>query len=214
MTMCSAFTPDCGNDNSTIILIGDVFYPNTESSGKLCLHKKTFNLSAEAIINVRNVRLCARFAIFFSKIKQIPFSCRLPRAKGLTFLKRVRNQFKMLLEMCIVLASKYFFNREECESFDGYVTTPRSIYGCGKCAPGCSFTKLTSCFRSTIDDRNRQNALFLCLKKMNLVPNKQLLSNIPIQPAKYRKKDLCVDNKVQEPIEDVYCPTCRNEKCV
>ena len=25
---------------------------------------------------------------------------------------------------------------------------------------------------------------------------------------------MCVDNKVQETIGDVYCPSCRNEKCV
>ena len=42
ITMCSAFTPDCGYDNSTFILIGDVFCPNPKRSGKLCLHKKTF----------------------------------------------------------------------------------------------------------------------------------------------------------------------------
>ena len=40
--MCSAFTPDCGYDNSAIILIGDVYCPITECLGKLCLHKKTF----------------------------------------------------------------------------------------------------------------------------------------------------------------------------
>ena len=28
---------------------------------------------------------------------------------------------------------KYCSNREKCESIEGYVTTPRSIYGCGKC---------------------------------------------------------------------------------
>ena len=49
---------------------------------------------------------------------------------------------------------------------------------------------------------------------MNLVPNKQLLPNVPFQSTKYRKKELCVDNKVQETIGDVYCPTSRNEKCV
>ena len=49
---------------------------------------------------------------------------------------------------------------------------------------------------------------------MNLVPNKQLLLNFPFQSTKYRKKELCVDNKVRETIGDVYCPTCRNEKCV
>ena len=49
---------------------------------------------------------------------------------------------------------------------------------------------------------------------MNLVPNKQLLPNVPFQSTKYRKKELCMDNKVQETIGDVDCPTCRNEKCV
>ena len=49
---------------------------------------------------------------------------------------------------------------------------------------------------------------------MNLVPNKQLLFKIPFQSTKYTKKELCVDNKVRETIGDVYCPTCREGKCV
>ena len=49
---------------------------------------------------------------------------------------------------------------------------------------------------------------------MNLVPNKQLLPNVRFQSTKNRKKELYEDNKVRETIEDVYCPTCRNEKCV
>ena len=49
---------------------------------------------------------------------------------------------------------------------------------------------------------------------MNLVPNKQLLLNVPFQSTKIRKKVLCVDNQVQKTTGDVYCPTCRNEKCV
>ena len=32
--------------------------------------------------------------------------------------------------------------------------------------------------------------------------------------TKYRKKELSVDNKVRESNGDVYCPICRNEKCV
>ena len=47
---------------------------------------------------------------------------------------------------------------------------------------------------------------------MNLVPNKQLLHNAPFKSTKYRKKELCVDNKVRKTIGDVYCPTCGNEK--
>ena len=89
ITMCSAFTPDCGYNNSTIILIGHVYCPNTKCLGKLCLHKKLLNLSAEANINARNAHLCARCGIFFLKIKQISFSCRL--VKGFTFLKVFQN---------------------------------------------------------------------------------------------------------------------------
>ena len=68
--------------------------------------------------------------------------------------------------------------------------------------------------RARKDDTNRQNTLFLCQEKMNLVPNKQLLLIVPFQSTKYRQKELCVDNKVQETIGDVYCLTCRNKKCV
>ena len=50
------------------------------------------------------MRVCVSGAqYFFLKIKEIPYSCRL--VKGFTFLKRTENQFKMLLEMSIVLAS-------------------------------------------------------------------------------------------------------------
>ena len=49
---------------------------------------------------------------------------------------------------------------------------------------------------------------------MKLVPNKQLFFNVPFPLTKYRKKELCVDNKVRQTIGDVHCPTCRIEKCV
>ena len=48
---------------------------------------------------------------------------------------------------------------------------------------------------------------------MNLLPEEQLLFNVPFQPTKCRK-ELCVDIKIKETVGDVYCPTCRNEKCV
>ena len=42
ITMCSAFTLDCEYDSGTVILIVDVYCPNTKCSSKLCLDKKTF----------------------------------------------------------------------------------------------------------------------------------------------------------------------------
>ena len=47
-----------------------------------------------------------------------------------------------------------------------------------------------------------------------MLPDKHLFINVPFQSTKYRKKELCVDSKVRETIGDVYCPTCRYEKCV
>ena len=41
---------------------------------------------------------------------------------------------------------------------------------------------------------------------MNLLPNKQLLPNVPFQSTKYRKKELGVDNKVRETIGDTFQP--------
>ena len=87
--MRSAFTPDYGFDNSTIIPIGTCIVQTPGVRVKFARTKRLFNLSAEAIIDVRNARLCAKCAMFLLKIKQIPFSLRL--AKGFTFLKRVQN---------------------------------------------------------------------------------------------------------------------------
>ena len=103
ITMCSAFTPDCGHDKSTIILTGDVYWPNTKCSGKLCLQKKTFQslgrsdyqcLHCASVCQVRNIP-------FEEQTKS--FSCHL--VKAFTILKKIQSQFKMLLEMSIVLAS-------------------------------------------------------------------------------------------------------------
>ena len=45
-----------------------------------------------------------------------------------------------------------------------------------------------------------------------MVPDKQVSLNVPFRSTKYGKKEMCVDNT--KTIGDVYCPTCRNEKCV
>ena len=93
--MCSAFTPDCGYDNSTFILIGDVYCPNTKCSGRLCLHKRTFQSLGRSdyegpqcrpVCQVRNAPFEDQTISFFLSL-----------AMGFTFLKRAQNQFKILL---------------------------------------------------------------------------------------------------------------------
>ena len=99
ITMCSAFTPDCGCDNSTINLTVDVFCRWIKCSGKPA--QKEFSISRHEVL-LTAMRLCVLgCAIFLLKIKQIPFF-RLVRE--FTFLKRDQNQFKDILEMSFVLA--------------------------------------------------------------------------------------------------------------
>ena len=208
--MFRAFSPDCGFDNSTIILIGDVCCPNTKCSGKLCLHKKVFQSLIRSDYQCASV--CVRCAVFLLKIKQIPFSCRL--VKGAYIFEQTPKHIQDVIRD-VYCPGKYCSNREKCESLNGYVTTPRFIYGCGKCEAWLFVHKLPFMLqehvKTTKTDKTR---FFLAEKKMKMVPNKQLLVNAPFQSTKHRKKDLCVDKKLRETIGDVYCPTCRNEKCV
>ena len=44
-----------------------------------------------------------------------------------------------------------------------------------------------------------------------MLHDNQLFNEVPVQSTKNRKKELCVDNI--KTIGDVYCPTCRSEKC-
>ena len=101
--MCSAFTLDCGYDNSTNILNGDVYCPNTKCSGKHCLHKKAFQSPSRSDYQCPQCQSVSQVRNSLLKIKQVRFSCRL--VHGFKFLRRVQNQFKTFLEMCIVLAS-------------------------------------------------------------------------------------------------------------
>ena len=98
--MCSAFTPDCGYDNTTIILNGDVYCPNTERSSKLCLHEKKFQSLGRSDYQCPQCASVCRVRNISFKDQTNSFFCRL--VKKFTFLKRVQNQFKILLEMCIV----------------------------------------------------------------------------------------------------------------
>ena len=127
--MCSAFTPDCGYDNSTIILKRVVFCPNTKCLGKLCLHKKTFNSLG------RSDYQCQKIACV-CQVCNTPFEDE-TNSFLLSFGQRVytfRESPKSVLDVIgdVYCAGKYFSNREKCESLGDFVTTPRSIHGCGK----------------------------------------------------------------------------------
>ena len=191
-----------------------MYCPNTKSSGRRCLHRKTFQSLG------RSDYQCPQCGSV-SQVRNIPFedqknSFCLSLGQGVYIFEEIPKSFQDVIgDICC--PGKYCSNREKCESIGGYVTTPRSVYGYGKRGAWLFVHKVPFMLyvtRARKDDKNRQNTFFLCWKKMNLVPNKQVLLQVPFQSTKSRKKELRVDNKVRESIGDVYCPTCRNEKCV
>ena len=129
--MCSAFTPDFGYDNSTIILIGDVSCPNTKCSGRLCLHKKTFQSHGRSdyqcpqcgsVCQVRNIPFEDQTNSFFLSLGQ-----------GVYIFEESPKSAQEVVAG-VYCPGNFCSNREKCESLGGYVTTPRSIYSYGKCA--------------------------------------------------------------------------------
>ena len=127
--MCSAFTLDCGYDNSTIILIGHVSCPNTKCSGRLLL-KKTFQSLGRSdyqcpqcgsVCQVRNIPFEDQTNSFFLSLVQ-----------GLYIFEETPKSVQDVIAD-IYCPGKYCSNREKCESIGVYVTIPRSIYGCGNC---------------------------------------------------------------------------------
>ena len=83
--MCRAFTFFSGLTTALFFSLGTCIVQIQSVRVNFACRKGHFNLSAEAIINVRNARLCARCAKFLLKIKN--FLCLVVWQKGLHFWK-------------------------------------------------------------------------------------------------------------------------------
>ena len=128
--MCCAFTPDCGYDNSSINLIGHVFCPNTKCLGKICLQKKFFQSLGRSnyqcpqcgsVCQLRNIPFEDQTNSFFLSLGQGAY----------IFEESPKSVQDVIGD--VYCPGKFCSNREKCESIGAYVTTPRSIYACGKC---------------------------------------------------------------------------------
>ena len=98
---------------------------------------------------------------------------------------------------------KYCSNRDKWEYLGGYVTTPRSIYGCGNCGARLFVHRVPFTLQKNLKTtNNRQNTLLLCWKKISLLPDEQLFIFVTSQSTKFRKEQMCLDNKTQEIMGD------------
>ena len=164
--MCSAFTPDCGYDNSTIILIRDVYCPNTECSGKICLHKKTFQSLGRSdyqcpqcgsVRQVRNISFEDQTNSFFLLCGQGVY---------------ISEQSPKSIQDAIGNVScpvKFCLNGEKCESLDGYAKTTKSIYDCGKCGAWLFVHKVPSTLQEHVNTTKTVKTRLFFAKKDDFV---------------------------------------------
>ena len=124
ITLCGAFTPDCGYDNRDIILIGDVYFPNA------CLQ-------CASVCEVRNIPFEDQTNSFFLSL-----------GPGIYISEENPKSVQDVIGD-VYCPEKYCLNREKCESLRGYVTTPRSIYGSGKCGGWLFVHKVLTRYKST-----------------------------------------------------------------
>ena len=160
--MCSPFSPDCGYDNSTIILIGDVYCPNAKCLGKLCLHKKTIRSLG------RSDYQCPQCASV-CWVRNIPFeeqtnSFSLSLGQGV-YIFEVSPKSSQDNIGAVYCPDKYCLNKENCESIGSYVTTPRSIYGCGKCGAWLFVHKVPFTLQEHVKTTKTDETRFFFAKK-------------------------------------------------
>ena len=157
--MCSAFTHGCGYENSAIILIGDVYCPNTNCLGKLCLHKKTFQSLG------RSDYQCPQCGSM-CQMRNIPFeeqtnSFFLSLGQGVYVFEESSKSIQDVIGD-VYCPGKFLSNREKCESIGGYVTNPRSIYACGKCGTWLFVHKVLFTLQEHVKTTKTDKTRFFC----------------------------------------------------
>ena len=165
ITMCSAVTHGCGYENSTILLIGDVYCPNTNCAGKHCLHKKIFQSLGESdyqcpqcssLCHVRNILFDDQIISFFLSLGQGVFN----------FEETPKSIQDVIGD--VYCAGKFLSNREKCQSIGGYVTSPRTICGCGKCGAWLFVHKIPFMLQEHVKTTRTDKARFFFAKKDEL----------------------------------------------
>ena len=157
--MCST---DCGYDNSPIILIGDVYCPNTKCLGKLCLHKKSFqSLGRSDYQYPQRASVCQVRNIFFEEQTNSFF---LSLGQGVYVFEEKPKSLQEVIGD-VYCPGEFCLNREKCESIGGYVTTPRSIYGCGKCGAWLFVHKVPFTLQEHVKTTKTDKTRFFFAKK-------------------------------------------------
>ena len=185
--MFSGFTPECGYHNSTIIVIRDVYCPKTKCLGKLCLHKKTLQSLGTNDYQCPQCASVCEVRIIICEYQTNSFSW--STGQGFIFFKENPKSLQDVVGD-VSCPGKYCVNREKCQSLDGYVTTPRPIFGCGKCGAWLfvhndSFT-LQEHVRTKKTDQTR---FFYVKKKEERLTRQTVVFRSPISVSNIERKN-------------------------
>ena len=161
--MCIAFTPDCGYDNSTFILIGDVYCPKTKSLGKRCLHKKTFQSLGRSdyqcphcgpVCQVRNTPFEDQTNSFFLSLGQ-----------GVYNFEESPKSVQDIFLRCL-LSWQVLFQQREMRIF-WWLCNNSEIHSCLWKVWSLVVCSQSSFYvtRARKDDKNRQNTFFFARKR-------------------------------------------------
>ena len=165
ITMCSTFTPDCGYDNSTIILIGDGYCPNTKCSGRVCLHKKNFQSLGRNDHQCPQCASVCQFSNILSEDQTISFL--LSFGQGVYSFEESPKSIQGGIGD-VYCPGRYCSNREKCGSLEGYVTTPRSIFGCKKYGAWLFVLKVPFMLQEHVKTTKTDKTCFFFVKKIEL----------------------------------------------
>ena len=143
-----------------------MFCPNTKCSMKFFQDKKTFES-----LGRRNYQ-CPQCASM-CQVRKPPFKGRTNTlissfGKGAYILGESPKSIQDVIED-VLCPGKYCFNRVKCESFDGYVTTLRSIYACGKCGTWLFLHKVPFMLQEQVKTTKTDKTRFFFAKKGEIV---------------------------------------------
>ena len=193
--MCSAFTLDSGYENGRINFIGDVHCPKKKFPVTFVCKKKTFQSTGRSNWKCRQ---CA----YVSQLRVIPFKEQTNSLLSFGWgVYNFKESPKLVQDVNgdVYSPGKSCFNRKKCESLDGYITTPRSNYKCGKGGAWLFVHKVRFMLQENVKNtKTDKTCFFFVKKKMILLPDKQLFIIVPFESINYRTNNLGVDNKVQK----------------
>ena len=92
---------------------------------------------------------------------------------------------------------KYCLNREKCESIGGYVTTPRSIYACGKCGAWLFVHKVPFTLQEHVKTTKTDKIRVFCQKRCYTTTNCSIKSHFN-QPIIEKKNCVWTTSRLSE----------------